>query len=72
MNPIASAASSLIAASNRFDRASLDLSTAASGGTGDVARAVADQIAAKIQVEASAKVLKAIAQTNQDTLNILV
>jgi flagellar basal body rod protein FlgC len=72
MNPISSAASGLIAASNQFNQASLNLSNAAAGGAGDIASAITDQISAKTQFEASAKVMKATEQTFKDTLNILV
>ncbi len=71
MDPISSAASGLIAASNRFDQASTSLSNAA-GGQGDIASAITDQISAKVQFEAQARVLKSTEQTFKDTLNILV
>lgn len=71
MNPISSAASGLIAASSRFDQASANLSSAA-GGQGDIATAITDQISAKLQFEAEAKLMKATQQTFKDTLNILV
>ena len=71
MNPISSAASGLIAASNSFDQASVNLSNAASG-QGDIASAITGQISAKIAVEAEAKVLQSTQQTFKDTLNILV
>ncbi|HEY2658605.1 MAG TPA: hypothetical protein VGI79_02715 [Caulobacteraceae bacterium] len=71
MNPITSAASGLIAATGRFDQASANLSSAA-GGQGDIASALTDQISAKLQFEAEAKVLKSTQQTFKDTLNILV
>lgn len=72
MNPINSAASSLMAAANQFDQASLNLSNAAAGGSGDIASAITDQISAKVQFEVEAKVMKSTEQTFKDTLNILV
>jgi hypothetical protein len=71
MNPISSAASGLIAASNSFDQASVALSNAASGN-GDIASAITDQIGAKIQFEAEAKVMQSIQKTQQQALDILV
>ena len=71
MNPISSVASGLISASNRFDQTSMAVSNAAAG-QGDMASAITDQISAKIQFEAEAKVLRSTEQTFKDTLNILV
>ena len=72
MNPISSAASGLIAASNRFDQANIAVSNTASSGQGDLASAITNQISAKIEVEASAKVLQATNQTFKATLDMLV
>ena len=72
MNPISSAASGLIAASNRFDQASIAVSDTAAGGPGDLATAITDQISAKIQFQAEAKLVQSVNQTTKDVLNILV
>jgi hypothetical protein len=71
MNPIASIGAGLVAASNRFDQASASVSSAAAG-SGDLASAITDQIGARIAFEAEAKVMQSMAQTEKQTLNILV
>ncbi len=72
MNPITSAASGLISASNRFDQSTTALSNAAVGGPGDIASAITDQIGAKIAFEAEAKVMQSMAKTQKQVLDILV
>lgn len=73
MNAIASLGAGLMAASNRFDQASTAVSAAAAGGgLGDIASAITDQVSARIAFEAEAKVMQSVAQTETQTLNILV
>ena len=72
MNPITSAASGLISASNRFDQSTTALTNVAAGGPGDIASAITDQIGAKFAFEAEAKVMQSMAKTQKQVLDILV
>ena len=71
MSAISAISSGLITASNRFDQASTALSNAAAGGPGDIASAITDQISAKIQFEAEARVMKSVQQTEKRALDII-
>jgi len=73
MNPISTASAGLISAAKLYDQASQAVvqATAPNSQT-DPAGAIVSQIAAKTQLQASAKMVQASDQMFQSTLDILV
>jgi hypothetical protein len=73
MDPISTASSALLSASNRFENASnAVISAANSGGAGDLASAVVNQAAASQSVQADAAVLKTTNKLFNALLDITV
>jgi flagellar hook protein FlgE len=73
MDPISTASSGLLMASQRFDAAGANVISAAnSGGAGDLASAVADQAVAGQSVQANASVLKTADKMFKSLLDITV
>ncbi len=73
MDPLSTAASSLIQASNAYSQASVNVVKAAlPGATTDQPTAVVSRIAAQTQFQASTKLVEASNEMFKSTLNILV
>lgn len=73
MDPISTASSGLLMASQRFDAASGQVISAANnGGAGDLASAVVDQAVAGQSVQANASVLKTADKMFKSLLDITV